>query len=63
MQTGISDIQKMPDNNIEITFCTYPNCEDYLTLTIDERTAWEIHDFCQKKLSYGAQLKNEKIKK
>jgi len=55
METGISDIQKIADNRVQITFCTYPGCEDFLTLTIDERTACEIADFCKQKLSYGAE--------
>ena len=62
METGISDIQKTKDENVEITFCVYPSCEDFLTLTIDKRTAQEIANFCHENLSLAAQLKEDKRK-
>jgi hypothetical protein len=60
MEHGISDIQKTKDDDVEITFCIYPSGDDFLKLTIDKETAWEIADFCKDKLSYGAQLKENK---
>ena len=50
METGISDIQIIDKDKVEITFCSYPNCEDFMTITIDTKTAWEISNFCKMKL-------------
>jgi hypothetical protein len=60
METGISDIQKIADDKIQITFCVYPSCEDFMTLTLDKKTMWEIKEFCENHLSYKAQLKAKK---
>ncbi len=57
METGISDIQINKQGNVEITFCIYPNAEDFMTITVDKGTIWELHDFCQHRLSYGAELR------
>lgn len=61
MITGLSDIQELPNGSIELTFCVYPDCEDFMKITIDNRTIWELHDFCRTKLSLAA--KNKSIKK
>jgi hypothetical protein len=62
METGISDIQKTKDGNVIITFCVYPSCEDFLTITIDKHTAKEIADFWSENFSLAAQLKADKRK-
>lgn len=44
LTSGISDIQK-DENIIEITFCTYPDCFDFMKLKIDVGTLKELHEF------------------
>ncbi len=59
MITGISNIKEIAQDKIQITFCVYPDCENFMTIIIDARTAWEIVDFCRTKLSYGAKRENQ----
>jgi hypothetical protein len=62
METGISDIQKTKDGNVQITFCVYPSCEDFLTIIIDKNDVKEIGKFWSDNFSYAAQLKEAKRK-
>ena len=64
METGISDIQIIDEvkQKVEITFCVYPSCEDYIKLIVDYRTLWEITSFTKDNLSYAAHLKRQKTR-
>lgn len=63
MDTGIASIELTEDGKVKIVFCTYPSCEEYMTLIIDKKTAWEIKDFCLENLSLKAQNKKNIITK
>lgn len=60
---NISDIQEKKigiDECVEITFCNDETADDVMKLTLPRDVIWQIHDFAQSNLSYGAQLKKQK---
>ena len=61
----ISDIQIINDydKKCEVTFCDPDDdWNDCLKIVLSKNDMWSIHDFCQDKLSYAAELKKGKSK-
>lgn len=56
----ISDIQELPNGNLELTFACGPDYDDFMKLTLTKDNMWTIHKYCGDHLSYAAQLKNDK---
>lgn len=54
------DIQPV-DGSFELTFEGLDGI-DYLRFSIKKEDMWQIARYCQKELSYGAQLKKQKRK-
>ena len=55
----ISDIQ-FENGKVVITFCSTETYDDILEIKISKSEAWKIHDFCREKISYAAELREEK---
>ena len=55
----IIDIQELSFGKFEITFGNESG-DDIIKIIISKEDMWFIHDYCQDKLSYKAQLKDEK---
>lgn len=54
----ICDLQYIENGDmVEITFCSTETWEDVLKIKLSMRDMWQIKDYCQERLSYGAAKK------